>query len=121
MKPLVCPNCGAEDIITGPERRRACCRSCLRLFTPPKTIIIDTPGMGLLGIFGLTVVILFAKGVGIWGIRIPVGWGWAITNFVWWIGIGRAGTLISAILLLIILRKPVLTALFKKRRLLAAQ
>jgi hypothetical protein len=121
MKPLVCPNCGAEDIITGPERRRACCRSCLRLFTPSKTIIIDAPRIGLLGIFGLTAVILLAKGVGIWGIRIPVGWEWAITNFVWWIGIGRAGTLISAILLLIILRKPVLTALFKKRWLLASQ
>ena len=121
MKPLVCPNCGAEDIITGPERRRACCRSCLRMFTPSKTIIIDAPGMGLLGIFGLAVAILVAKGVGLWGIPIPVGWGWAITNFAWWIGIGRAGSLISAILLLIILRKPGLTALFKKRRLLASQ
>ncbi|MCL4219195.1 MAG: hydrogenase, partial [Candidatus Hydrogenedentes bacterium] len=44
---------------------------------------------------------LFAKGVGIWGIQIPVAWGWAIINFVWWIGIGHAGTLISAILLLL--------------------
>jgi Ni/Fe-hydrogenase subunit HybB-like protein len=43
---------------------------------------------------------LFLKGVGIWGINIPVGWGFAIVNFVWWIGIGHAGTLISAILLL---------------------
>ena len=43
---------------------------------------------------------LFYKGVGIWGIQIPVGWGLAIANFVWWIGIGHAGTLISAILLL---------------------
>src|SRR5574341_2655516 len=43
---------------------------------------------------------LFIKGVGIWGINIPVGWGFAIINFVWWIGIGHAGTLISAILLL---------------------
>ncbi len=39
-------------------------------------------------------------GVGIWGIHIPVGWGFAITDFVWWIGIGHAGTLISAFLLL---------------------
>ncbi len=39
-------------------------------------------------------------GVGTWGINIPVGWGFAIVNFVWWIGIGHAGTLISAILLL---------------------
>src|SRR5213593_2441105 len=44
---------------------------------------------------------LFAKGVGIWGVNQPVGWGFAIINFVWWIGIGHAGTLISAILLLL--------------------
>jgi Ni/Fe-hydrogenase subunit HybB-like protein len=44
---------------------------------------------------------LFMKGTGIWGINIPIGWGFAIVNFVWWIGIGHAGTLISAILLLL--------------------
>jgi molybdopterin-containing oxidoreductase family membrane subunit len=44
---------------------------------------------------------LFIKGVGIWGIVIPIAWGFAIVNFVWWIGIGHAGTLISAILLLL--------------------
>ena len=44
---------------------------------------------------------LMVKGVGIWGIKIPVAWGFAIVNFVWWIGIGHAGTLISAILLLL--------------------
>ncbi|MDQ6708819.1 MAG: polysulfide reductase NrfD [Acidobacteriota bacterium] len=49
----------------------------------------------------LGAVYLFAKGVGIWGINIPIGWGFAIVNFVWWIGIGHAGTLISAILLLL--------------------
>ncbi len=43
---------------------------------------------------------LLLKGTGIWGINVPVGWGFAIINFVWWIGIGHAGTLISAILLL---------------------
>jgi molybdopterin-containing oxidoreductase family membrane subunit len=47
---------------------------------------------------------LLARGVGIWGINIPVAWGFAIVNFVWWIGIGHAGTLISAILFL--LRQP---------------
>ncbi len=47
------------------------------------------------------VTVLFAIGVGIWGVNIPVGWGFAIVNFVWWIGIGHAGTLISAILLLL--------------------
>jgi molybdopterin-containing oxidoreductase family membrane subunit len=44
---------------------------------------------------------LFIRGVGIWGINIPVAWGFAIVNFVWWIGIGHAGTFISAILLLL--------------------
>ncbi|MGA7887762.1 MAG: NrfD/PsrC family molybdoenzyme membrane anchor subunit [Acidobacteriaceae bacterium] len=43
---------------------------------------------------------LFVKGVGIWAVTIPVAWGFAIVEFVWWIGIGHAGTLISAILLL---------------------
>jgi len=57
--------------------------------------------------FGGTLVLLFSiawlliRGVGIWGINIPVAWGFAIVNFVWWIGIGHAGTLISAILLLL--------------------
>jgi len=48
-----------------------------------------------------TVGYLLAKGVGIWGVNVPVGWGFAIICFVWWIGIGHAGTLISAILLLL--------------------
>ena len=43
---------------------------------------------------------LMLIGVGIWGINIPIAWGFAIVNFVWWIGIGHAGTLISAFLLL---------------------
>jgi molybdopterin-containing oxidoreductase family membrane subunit len=48
----------------------------------------------------ISVGYLVLEGVGIWGINVPVGWGFAIINFVWWIGIGHAGTLISAILLL---------------------
>jgi Ni/Fe-hydrogenase subunit HybB-like protein len=47
------------------------------------------------------IVWLLVYGVGIWGNNIPVAWGFAITNFVWWIGIGHAGTFISAILLLL--------------------
>lgn len=56
--------------------------------------------------FVLTMVLLMSvtwlliKGIGVWGINIPVAWGFAIINFVWWIGIGHAGTLISAVLLL---------------------
>ena len=55
----------------------------------------------LVMVFLAAVTYLFVRGVGIWGIEIPVAWGFAITNFVWWIGIGHAGTLISAILLLL--------------------
>jgi molybdopterin-containing oxidoreductase family membrane subunit len=47
------------------------------------------------------VTYLIATGVGVWGLSHPVMWGWAIVNFVWWIGIGHAGTLISAILFLL--------------------
>src|ERR1700737_4114680 len=63
--------------------------------------------LGFAGAFALVMLLLYsitslcAVGVGIWGIQIPVGWGFAIINFVWWIGIGHAGTLISAILLLL--------------------
>jgi molybdopterin-containing oxidoreductase family membrane subunit len=54
----------------------------------------------IVGILLTAISWLFLKGVGIWAITIPVAWGFAIINFVWWIGIGHAGTLISAILLL---------------------
>src|SRR5579872_5015316 len=56
---------------------------------------------GFVNLLLLAVGYLFVKGTGIWGINIPVGWGFAIVNFVWWVGIGHAGTLISAILLLL--------------------
>ena len=55
----------------------------------------------LLMVLNLAVAWLLIRGVGIWGINIPVAWGFAIVNFVWWIGIGHAGTFISAILLLL--------------------
>jgi molybdopterin-containing oxidoreductase family membrane subunit len=54
----------------------------------------------VVGILMTALTWLFLRGVGIWAITIPVAWGFAIINFVWWIGIGHAGTLISAILLL---------------------
>jgi Ni/Fe-hydrogenase subunit HybB-like protein len=57
-------------------------------------------GFTLLQGLMLAIYMLLFKGVGVWGINIPVGWGFDIINFVWWIGIGHAGTLISAILLL---------------------
>lgn len=55
----------------------------------------------LLMLFLVSVTYLFARGTGIWGLNVPVAWGVAIISFVWWIGIGHAGTLISAILLLL--------------------
>jgi len=58
-------------------------------------------GMALVGCFLIAAWFLFYVGVGMFGIEIPNAWGFAITNFVWWIGIGHAGTLISAILLLL--------------------
>jgi molybdopterin-containing oxidoreductase family membrane subunit len=55
----------------------------------------------LVNVLMIAVTWLFVRGVGVWGIDMPVAWGFAIVNFVWWIGIGHAGTLISAILLLL--------------------
>ena len=55
----------------------------------------------LMNVLLLALGYLFLKGTGIWGITIPIGWGFAIINFVWWIGIGHAGTLFSAILCLL--------------------
>ena len=61
-------------------------------------------------LFGLSVVLFLwgvgciaytiGTGIGVWGLNKTVNWAWDITNFVWWIGIGHAGTLISAVLLL---------------------
>jgi molybdopterin-containing oxidoreductase family membrane subunit len=73
--------------------------------------IVLRPGVGrwIIGFgiaFALVMLFLYAlanllvRGIGIWGVNIPVGWGFDIVNFVWWIGIGHAGTLISAFLLL---------------------
>jgi len=53
-----------------------------------------------LGIGGYALWMLLWNGIGMWGLNKTVGWAWDITNFVWWVGIGHAGTLISAILLL---------------------
>ncbi|MDO7661079.1 MAG: hydrogenase, partial [Schleiferiaceae bacterium] len=46
------------------------------------------------------IVYTISEGIGVWGLNKTVGWAWDITNFVWWVGIGHAGTLISAVLLL---------------------
>jgi len=58
------------------------------------------PSLGGLTVFGVSVFWLLWNGVGVWGLNNPIDWGWAIVNFVFWVGIGHAGTLISAILFL---------------------
>lgn len=55
----------------------------------------------IIGLYGVGCILyLLGTGVGVWGLNKTIGWAWDITNFVWWVGIGHAGTLISAILLL---------------------
>jgi Ni/Fe-hydrogenase subunit HybB-like protein len=58
------------------------------------------PSLGMLGVLGVAVGWLVWEGIGVWGLNQPVGWAFDITNFVFWIGIGHAGTLISAVLFL---------------------
>jgi molybdopterin-containing oxidoreductase family membrane subunit len=69
--------------------------------TRPAWLLLFGLGGGLFTVFAGAILYLLIEGVGIWGLDVPVAWGFAITNFVWWIGIGHAGTLISAILLLL--------------------
>src|SRR5262245_45361559 len=69
--------------------------------TPGRWWIGFAVGFLLTMVLFQTIGMLLLYGVGIWGVNAPVGWGFAIVNFVWWIGIGHAGTLISAILLLL--------------------
>jgi molybdopterin-containing oxidoreductase family membrane subunit len=98
------PATGEYRVIAPGQTFRSVTEKIVRIVLTP-----DTP-LGWFAIFGiggalatvlLTALIwLFLLGVGIWGITQPVAWGFAIINFVWWIGIGHAGTLISAILLL---------------------
>ena len=59
------------------------------------------PSVSLLGLLGCMLFYQVTTGVGVWGNHHPTMWGWDIINFVWWIGIGHAGTLISAILFLL--------------------
>jgi molybdopterin-containing oxidoreductase family membrane subunit len=63
-------------------------------------IMAFTVAVGVLTIGAVSLGTLLWEGVGVWGLNKTVGWAWDITNFVWWVGIGHAGTLISAVLLL---------------------
>ena len=77
-----------DDIAGVPEQKK----------TPIQWWLLFGLALSLLAIFAGSVGFLIWEGTGIWGINNPVFWGWAIINFVWWVGIGHAGTLISAIL-----------------------
>ncbi len=68
--------------------------------TPVRWWIAIAITASIAGILKLMLAYLVATGIGVWGNNRPVYWGWDITNFVFWIGIGHAGTLISAILFL---------------------
>ncbi|MGB0684900.1 MAG: NrfD/PsrC family molybdoenzyme membrane anchor subunit [Planctomycetota bacterium] len=68
---------------------------------PPKAwYLIFGTAVALLGVLGAMILYLITTGVGVWGNNQPVAWGWPIVNFVFWVGIGHAGTLISAVLFL---------------------
>ncbi len=68
--------------------------------TPVGWYVAFGGALSLLGLFVAMVAYLIWTGIGVWGVNSPVGWGFAIVNFVWWVGIGHAGTLISAVLYL---------------------
>ena len=68
--------------------------------TPLTWLLAFSVANVLLMVLLLAIAVLVWNGTGVWGLNIPVGWGWAIVNFVFWVGIGHAGTLISAVLFL---------------------
>jgi len=69
--------------------------------TTPGWLLALSISLVFLLMFIVGIIVLLDRGVGIWGLNMPVAWAFAITNFVWWVGIGHAGTFISAILFLI--------------------
>ena len=69
--------------------------------TRPGWWLLFLLGLGGTGLLIAAISVTLAQGIGSWGNNVPVAWAYGITNFVWWIGIGHAGTLISAILLLL--------------------
>ncbi len=92
-----------NPVLVGRPGDRALTESLLRPVLEPTRkgwILLFLACLGGVGLFTLAVYETFFVGVGTWGNNIPVAWAFGITDFVWWIGIGHAGTLISAILLL---------------------
>jgi molybdopterin-containing oxidoreductase family membrane subunit len=102
--PMLDPVTGEFAVIAPGHTFKSVTEEISRIVLTPHTPLGWFAGFVVAGGFVLMLITavtwLFLKGVGIWAITIPVAWGFAIINFVWWIGIGHAGTLISAILLL---------------------
>jgi molybdopterin-containing oxidoreductase family membrane subunit len=102
--PAIDPATDEFRVLARNESFRSVTEKIVRIVLTPRTPLGWFALLGLAG-GGVTMLLvaltwLFLKGTGIWAIAQPVTWGLAIVNFVWWIGIGHAGTLISAILLL---------------------
>ncbi|NNC94793.1 MAG: polysulfide reductase NrfD [Chitinophagales bacterium] len=92
-----------EPLITGEKDYKQITTDLVRSTEglPPIKWFIAIGITGLMATFGIVAILTTVfYGIGVWGLNKTVGWAWDITNFVWWIGIGHAGTLISAILLL---------------------
>ena len=92
-----------EPLVTGNKSYKDVTDDIVRATTgkiqPLWLISITLTGLlALFGLFSLGWTVCY--GIGSWGVNKTIGWAWDITNFVWWVGIGHAGTLISAILLL---------------------
>ena len=106
MKPETAPTIHETQPLVGPGHDFASVTdkiSAVVLTQPtPKVWFVGfAVGFALLNLMLFALANIVIRGVGLYGINIPVGWGFDIINFVWWIGIGHAGTLISAILLLL--------------------
>lgn len=91
-----------EPLITGQKTKNEVTRDVLDSVKSKKKFWYISFGIAflLLGVGGYCVFMTWWNGIGMWGLNKTVNWAWDITNFVWWIGIGHAGTFISAILLL---------------------
>jgi molybdopterin-containing oxidoreductase family membrane subunit len=95
---------GASRLIAPGQSLRSVTEKITSIALAPRTpqgwMVLMAVAGALVLLLLVSLAVLLLRGVGIWGVNQPVAWGLAIVNFVWWIGIGHAGTLISAILLL---------------------
>jgi len=103
MEPQATGTAKSDALIEGEQSNLSLHQSLLRPVWQPPGIrfwALMGPATVLTGIYFYSAFLTVTRGIGEWGNHIPVAWAFGIVNFVWWIGIGHAGTLISAILLL---------------------